>query len=453
VFHDPDLMPFQPRRYPSLAAMLTNYLENFPPASYTEGFSSLSGLASLLAPTVFLTDPELIEDVLVKRADLFVRDRFSSRAMRSILDPSSMFLSEGADWRWQRRAVAPAFRYENLLALTPVFVQCANAQLDEWRRARRDEAVDVTKAMTRTTIHVIQTAVLGAPDVLAREDFLEALKTGFEGLPWQEVLAFLRLPSYFPHPGAGGARSAVAFLMAEMKRAVAARRAAAPSDRKDILGLLLSARDAETGRVMNDVELTSNLYTFIAAGHETTAMALSWALWLLAKDQASQDRLREEAIRIAGDRDMTADDVEALVFTRQTLQETMRLYPPVTFIGRQALEDTTIGPHAISRKAQILVPLWSLHRNSRLWEDPMGFDPDRFAPEKTKARHAFAYLPFGGGPRICIGMNFALLEMTAILATLVRAFRFREAPGFRPRLAPNITLRPDPGLSLLIEPA
>jgi cytochrome P450 len=453
VFHDPDLMPFQPRKYPSLGAMLRNYLENFPPASYTEGYCELGGLASIIAPTVFLTDPELIEDILVKRADIFVRDQFSSRAMRSILDQRGMFLSEGADWRWQRRAVSPAFRYENLLTLVPIFVQCANAQVEEWRRSNLGTAQDVTKAMTRTTIHVIQKAVLGDPDMLEREAFLEALKTGFEGLPWQELLAFLRAPSFFPSPRSHEAKIAVRFLMAEMAKAIATRRVAAPGDRNDILALLLSARDPETGRVMNDAELTSNLYTLIAAGHETTAMALGWALWLLAKDQSSQDRLREEAVRVAAARDFTAKDVEALVFTKQVIQETMRLFPPVTFIGRQALEDTKIGPHAVSKKAQILVPVWSLHRNTRLWEDPMAFDPNRFTPEKAKVRHSFAFIPFGAGPRICIGMNFALLEMSAILATLVREFRFKEAQGFHPKLAPNITLRPDSGLLLLIEAA
>jgi cytochrome P450 len=431
--------------------MLSNYLENFPPASYTEGYSTLAGLASIFLPTVFLTDPELIEDVLVKRADLFVRDQFSSRAMSSILDRRSMFLAEGADWRWQRRAIAPAFRYENLLALVPVFVQCAKTQIDEWRQSCSSGAVDITKAMTRTTFDVIQHAVLGDVKALEREAFIDALRVGFEGLPWQEVLAFLHLPPSLPHPGFYKARAAIHGLMDKLDKTISARRAA-PTDRRDILGLLLSARDPETGRVMNDAELASNLYTFIAAGHETTAMALSWTLWLLAKDQASQDRVREEALRVAGARDMNGGDVEALTFTKQVSQEAMRLFPPVTIVGRQAREDTTIGPYAVSRRSQIIIPVWSLHRNERLWDDPMGFDPDRFSPEKVKARHPFAYLPFGGGPRICIGMNFAMLEMGAILATLVRDFRFKEAPGYHPKLAPNITLRPDVGPYLIVEP-
>lgn len=451
MFHDPDLMPFHPRRQPSLRAMLSNYMENFPPASYTEGYSTLAGIASIFLPTVFLTDPELIEDVLVKRADLFVRDQFSSRAMSSILDRRSMFLAEGADWRWQRRAMAPAFRYENLLALVPHFVQCAKIQIEEWRQSCSSDAVDITKAMTRTTFDVIQHAVFGDARALDRETYIDELRVGFEGLPWQEVLAYLRIPASFPHPGYYKARAAIRGLMDRLDKTISARRTA-PTDRRDILGLLLSARDPETGRVMNDAELASNLYTFIAAGHETTAMALSWTLWLLAKDQASQDRVREEVLSVAGARDINGGDIEALAFTKQVAQESMRLFPPVAIVGRQAREDTTIGPYAVSRRSQIIIPVWSLHRNNKLWDDPMGFDPDRFAPERVKARHPFAYLPFGGGPRICIGMYFAMLEMSAILATLVRDFRFKTAPGFQLKLAPNITLRPDVGPYLMVEP-
>lgn len=451
MFHDADLMPFRPRRRPSLRAMLTNYMENFPPESYTEGYSTLTGIASIFVPTVFLTDPELIEDVLVKRADLFVRDQFSSRAMSSILDRRSMFLAEGADWRWQRRAVAPAFRYENLLALVPNFVQCAKTQIEEWRQSCSGGAVDITKAMTQTTFDVIQHAVLGDAKALERETFIDALRVGFEGLPWQEVLAYLRIPASFPHPGYRKARAAIYGLKDKLDKTISARRAA-PTDRRDILGLLLSARDPETGRVMNDAELASNLYTFIAAGHETTAMTLSWTLWLLAKDQASQDRVREEALSVAGARDIDGGDIEALAFTKQVAQEAMRLFPPVTIVGRQAREDTTIGTYAVSRKSQIVIPVWSLHRNKRLWDDPMGFDPDRFAPERVKARSPFAYLPFGGGPRICVGMYFAMLEMSVILATLVRDFRFKATPGLPLKLAPNITLRPDVGPYLMVEP-
>ncbi|PWB82294.1 MAG: cytochrome P450 [Methylocystaceae bacterium] len=450
MFRDPDFTPFQPAERPSYATAVRNYLQNWPPASYREGFSTLPGVWKSSAPTVFLTDPELIQEVLVDRAEHFTRARISARAFSALMDPASLFLAEGADWRWQRRAAAPAFRHETLLALVPIFAECAEAQAREWRSAAGGEAVDVHEAMTRTTLAVICQAVLGDPAALDREAFLASLTAAFGGFSWQALIAAFGLPRWTPHPGYFEMRAAVARLNAEAAKVIAARRAAG-STRRDVLGLLLSARDPETGRVMTDRELASNLFTFIAAGHETAAIGLAWTLWLLAKDQATQERVREEVVRIAGARDIGPEDVDALVFTRQVVQESLRLFPPAPTVTRQAKEDTRIGPHPISRKSSVFVAIWSLHRNERLWDEPAAFDPDRFAPEKAKARHRFAYLPFGGGPRVCIGMSFAMLEITTILATLARDFRFTTVPGFRPEVAPNITLRPKGGLPLRVE--
>jgi cytochrome P450 len=202
---------------------------------------------------------------------------------------------------------------------------------------------------------------------------------------------------------------------------------------------------------MSDSELTGNLYSFLIAGHETSAVALGWSLWLLAKDQASQDRLREEVAQIASAREIGPEEVEKLTFTRQVIQEAMRLFPPAAAIVRQPREDTTLGPYKVSKREPIYVAIWCLHRHEKLWEEPNAFDPGRFAPEKVKARHRYAYLPFGAGSRICIGMGFAMLEMTAILATLVRDFRFKTAPRHRMELDISFTTRPKGGLPLLIE--
>ncbi len=229
-----------------------------------------------------------------------------------------------------------------------------------------------------------------------------------------------------------------------------ARRSSA-THHNDVLDLLIAARDPETGRALNDEELTGNLFTFVAAGHETAAMALAWAFWLLAKDQTSQERVRDEVIRVAGACDIYAERVERLTFTRQVIQEAMRLFPPAPAISRQVREDVTLGTHRISKHAQIVIPIWSLHRNEQLWDDPHGFDPERFSAEEAKARHRCSYLPFGGGPRICVGMSFAMLEIVTILATLVREFRFHPAPGFRPQLFASVSLRPKSGLPLQIE--
>jgi cytochrome P450 len=161
--------------------------------------------------------------------------------------------------------------------------------------------------------------------------------------------------------------------------------------------------------------------------------------------------LREEVAQTAGAREIGPGEVEKLAFTRQVIQESMRLFPPAAMIGRQPREDTTLGRYKVSKREPIYVAIWCLHRHEKLWEEPNAFDPNRFAPEKVKARHRCAYLPFGAGPRICIGTGFATLEMTAILATLIRDFRFKTVPGHRMELDTSFTTRPKGGLPLLIE--
>lgn len=451
MFHDPDFLPFTPRETPSFRASAHNFLENYPPAAYREDFISLGGLWPFVPKTHYLMNPEWIEDLLVARADDFRRDFLTVRTMSGPINRESLFFVEGSDWKWQRRAVAPAFRHENLLALVPTFAECANAQACEWREASA-EPIDVMRAMSNTTFAVIERAVLGAPADFDRDKFLAALTPALASMGWRRLVALFGLPpNWMPHPGFFKARAGAAYLRAETAKLLEQRRAAR-SERRDIAALLLSAKDPESGRVMTDDELIANLYGFLIAGHETSAVALGWSLWLLAKDQASQQRVRDEVARVVGDDDIGPDTVEQLAFTRQVLQEAMRLFPPAAAIGRQPREDTTLGRHKIPKNEPVYVLLWCLHRHEKLWDEPHGFDPDRFAPEQVKARHRYAYLPFGAGPRICVGMGFALLEMATILATLVRAFRFETVPGHRLELAPTFTTRPKGGLPLLIRP-
>ncbi len=450
MFHDPDFTPFQPRNKPSLRANLRNFLENLPPTAYREGFSALPGLWPLVPKSIFLTDPECIEEMLVARAEFFSRDTMTVRSLSAPVSRESLFFAEDANWKWQRRAVAPAFRHDNLLAMVPTFSRCASAQAATWRNSPDTAPIDAIDAMSRTTFAVIQRTALGEAASVDREKFLKQLRLALASVPWRRTIALFNLPDWTPHPGYFKAHAATAYLYDETMKAVAARRATG-SNQRDILGLLMSARDPEAGRAMSDSELSANLYFFLIAGHETSAVALGWSLWLLAKDQASQDRLREEVAQTAGGREIGLGEVEQLAFTRQVIQESMRLFPPAAMIGRQPREDTTLGPYRVSKRELIYVAIWCLHRHEKLWEEPNAFDPDRFAPEKVKTRHRCAYLPFGAGPRICIGMGFAMLEMTAILASLIRDFRFKTAPGHRMELDMSFTTRPKGGLPLLIE--
>jgi cytochrome P450 len=219
----------------------------------------------------------------------------------------------------------------------------------------------------------------------------------------------------------------------------------------DILTRLLSARDSDTGQPMPDTMMVDNLTTFLEAGHQTTAQALSWALYLLSRAPAWQDALRAEAFAAAGSAAIDGIHIGELPLTLRVFKETMRLYPPVPAIVRIANEPGTLGEEAIPKGSLIIIPVFALHRHRVLWDDPNRFDPDRFLPEREDARPRAQYIPFGFGLRTCIGMPFAYIEAVAILATLLRRFRFRWDGSHLPDPISQITLHPKGGMPLLVE--
>jgi cytochrome P450 len=303
--------------------------------------------------------------------------------------------------------------------------------------------------MTRTTFEIIVEAMLGGSASLDAERYSRALTDNFNAIPWHIIYDMFSIPDWMPYPHRRRAIQSRDFLHRDIRRIVESRRST-QSSQPDLLNLLLAARDHETGRSMSDNEVVTNLLTFITAGHETTAVALTWTLWLLAKDQATQQRVFDEARAVTGDQLIDATHVEGLSFCRQVIQEAMRLFPPAPGIARIAKEAVEIGGMQIPAHARVHIPVFALHRNIGIWDNPNAFDPDRFTADRVKARSRYAFLPFGGGPRVCIGAGFAMIESAIILATLVRAFYFQPVPGHRPKPAAKITLRPSGGMPLLI---
>lgn len=448
MFADPDFIPFEPPLRPlglrRLPTVFRNYIEAIPRAAYEEEISSLG---TDRRDVVLICKPDLIAEVLVEKPDAFGRDPVTRRAFAPTIG-NSIFLAEGADWRWQRRAVAPIFRQESLLSFVPIFAAMARRQVERWR-ADRIRPVDAAAAMTRTTFDIIVEAMLGGSASLDAEGFGGALRQSFNTIPWHILYVLFSLPEWMPYPHHRRALRARDFLRRDILRIVETRRRTA-SVRSDLLDSLLSARDPETGRSMSDAEAVNNLLTFIIAGHETTAVALSWTLWLLAKDQASQRRVFEEVVAVAGNDAIAAPHIEALSFCRHVIQEAMRLFPPAPGIGRQARTAMELGGIKLDAGARVHIPIFALHRNARLWDSPNSFAPERFTPDQVKARSRYAFLPFGGGPRICIGAGFAMIEAAVILATLVRAFRFAPLAGHKPKPVARVTLRPSGGMPLHI---
>jgi len=450
---DPDFVPFEPPPQPlglrGLPTLWRNYIETIPRAAYEQG---ITRIRTPYSDALLVCEPDVIGEILVDKADAFLRDPATRRSFKPTVGDNSIFVAEGAEWRWQRRAVAPLFRHDTILSFVPTFAAMSERQIERWRSADLTRPVDAAAAMTRTTFDIIVESMLGGSASLDADHYSRALTTNFETIPWHLIYTMFAVPEWVPFPNRSRAMAERDFLHRDMRRLIAERRAAEPAAQPDLLDLLLSARDAETGRSMNDGEVVNNLLTFIAAGHETTAVALTWTLWLLAKDQTVQQRLYDEVTALAGDGPIAAAHVEGLIYCRQVINEAMRLFPPAPGIGRVPAAPMTLGGERVSERTRIHIPIFALHRNLRLWQNPAAFDPERFTADETKKRSRFAFLPFGGGPRICIGASFAMTEAAVILAAVVRAFRLQPVPGHKPKPVARVTLRPAGGMPLFVSP-
>jgi cytochrome P450 len=450
VYSDPDFVPFEPPERPlgllGLRTLLRNYVETIPRFAYEQSVTRIRGR---LSDFLIVSDPNIIQEILVDKAEAFGRDPATRRSFAPVIGDTSLFLAEGADWRWQRRAVAPIFRHETLLSFVPIFATMAQCEVKRWCAVQCAAPIDAAAAMTRTTFEIIVEAMLGGSTSLDAEYYGRSIANNFDAIPWHIIYDMFSIPNWMPYPHRRRAMQSRDFLHRDIRRIVESRRTT-QSSQPDLLNLLLTVRDHETGRTMSDDEIVANLLTFIIAGHETTAVALTWTLWLLAKDQTTQQRVFEEVKTVAGDQMIDATHVEGLSFCRQVIQEAMRLFPPAPGIARIAKEAMEIGGLQIPARTRIHIPVFALHRHVRLWDNPNAFDPDRFAADRVRTRSRFAFLPFGGGPRVCIGAGFAMIEAAVILATVVRAFSFQTLPGHRPKLVAKVTLRPTGGLPLLI---
>jgi cytochrome P450 len=395
-----------------------------------------------------------------------VEDYPKSDVTKLILSPAigdSLFIAEGAHWHWQRRAAAPAFSLRNVQNLAPVMTAAAERaaeRLDRIAAAGGGRAANLFDEMVTATFEVISDVTFsgeeGGRNAFDRDGVHKAIDAYIGQTAKVSILDVIGAPTWVPRPS----RLVSARALTDMKRvadaAIEARRAAGPRPVPDLLDLLLDGEDPETKRRMDTAELRDNLLTFIVAGHETTALSLAWSLYLCAFDPAVQDRARAEARAALSDgaggmRAATVADLPQLPYVRRIVDEALRLYPPAAFLSRTAQRPDRLCGREVRPGDTVMLPIYALHRNHLLWRDPDRFDPDRFADPKAIDR--FAYLPFGDGPRICIGASFALQEAVIVLATLLARFRFARVPGRDPRPVLILTLRPEGGVWLTVERA
>ena len=392
-------------------------------------------------------DPDAIRRVLLERVEDYPKSLVTKNLLRPAIG-ESLFIAEGAHWRWQRRAAAPVFSHRNVTNLTPVMSAAAEAACARVADAG-PRAINMADEMVRATFDVISDVTFSGDEGFDRAAIHRAIDAYIAEAGKISLFDMLGLPDWIPRPG----RMVSGQALKEMKRvadaSIEGRRQGGSRAVPDLLDLLLAGEDPETKRQMNTGELRDNLLTFIVAGHETTALTLGWALYLMGFDQAAQDRARAEAQAAFGRGTATAAHLEQLPFLRQIVEETLRLYPPAAILSRTAQKADTLGGRDVYPGDTVMIPIYALHRNQLLWQDPDQFRPARF--EDRKAIQRYAYLPFGDGPRICIGASFALQEAVIILATLLARYRFTPVPGHTPKPVMILTLRPEGGVWLQAE--
>ena len=393
-------------------------------------------------------DPASIRRILLENLDNYPKSIVTKNLLRPAIG-ESLFIAEGAHWRWQRRAAAPVFSHRNVMNLAPIMAAAAERSCA--RIAAASGAVDMADDMVRTTFDVISEVTFSGDGAFDADAVHKSIDAYIEAAGKISLFDILGFPGWIPRPGRMFSGPAVKQMKQVADEAVEARRARGPQPGvPDLLDLLLAGEDPETKRRMNTAELRDNLLTFIVAGHETTALTMAWSLYLCAFDQEVQDRARAEVQSVLKGRTANGEDVSRLPFIRMIADEALRLYPPAAMLSRTALKHDSLCEREIRAGDTVIVPIYALHRNRLLWPDPDAFQPRRFADRKAIKR--YAYLPFGDGPRICIGASFALQEVVIILATLLANFRFTPVKGRDPDPVMIITLRPKGGVWLEAEP-
>lgn len=392
-----------------------------------------------------LSRPDDIRDVLVTHHRAFHKSRGLERA--KLLLGNGLLTSEGEFHLRQRRLAQPAFHRQRIAQYAETMVAYAARARERWRDG---ETRDLARDMNALTLAIVGKTLFDADVEAEAKEIGQALTDSLELfrialLPFSELFDWLmvrRLTRF---------RRARERLDATIYRMIAERRASG-EDRGDLLSMLLAAHDTEgDDSRMTDEQLRDEVMTLFLAGHETTANALTWTWYLLSQHAEAERAMHAEIDNVLGDRLPTMDDVPRLCYTRMVLAESMRLYPPAWIIGRKAIDDYTVGGYQVPVGSVLFMSQYVVHRDARWYPEPERFDPLRWTPEAQAARPKFSYFPFGGGPRQCIGEQFAWTEGVLLLATLAQRWRFRLVPHHPVALQPLITLRPKYGMRMTIE--
>lgn len=389
--------------------------------------------------------PELVQEVLVTKHKMFRKDR-GIQTLRSFLG-NGLLTSEGEFHLRQRRLIQPAFHKERVHQYGLDMVRCARELMDTWADGQR---VDINVEMMKATLRVIGKSMFNAEVKEDAETVASALEVIFKYNEWYALPALAWVFERTPCEASRRCKQAMADLDRTIYRIIEEHRQEG-AEQGSLLGLLLHAQHEDDGTTMSDVQMRDEALTLFLAGHETTAIALTWTWYLLSHHPEVEARLHQELDAVLGARDPGPEDYGRLDYTRRVFTEAMRLYPPAYGFGREASEDTQVGPYRVRKGDIVGLSPYLTQRDARLYPEPERYDPDRWLPENSEGRHKFAYFPFGGGTRKCIGEPFAWMEGVLMLATIARDWRVRVPLDHVPGFDPKVTLRPRRGMPAVLE--
>jgi cytochrome P450 len=390
----------------------------------------------------FLNDPELIEAVLVRNYQNFLKDHVVRKSRWFFGD--GLLTNEGESWLRQRRLAQPAFHRERIAGYAKIMTDYAERMLTSWTSG---ETRDIHQEMMQLTLKIVVRALFNV-----ESEEIGHISAAMDVLMRNSVGIRLLLPPaarFLPTPAMIEFRRSVRRLDEIVYRIIDERRRN-ETDTGDLLSMLMQARD-EDGSRMSDKQLRDEVMTFLLAGHETTALAVSWSWHLLAQSPEAEQQLHAELDRVLAGRTPEFSDLRSLSYAERVIKESMRLYPPAWSLARTVVKELEIAGYRIPAGANVVMSTWIMHRDPRYFPHPTKFDPDRWLSEKSQKLPRFAYFPFGGGPRQCIGNSFAMMEATLLLATIAQRFQFRAVPGHLVVPVPSFTLRPKYGIKMILE--
>lgn len=421
----------------TLALARDNMVAAWPKSFYRREFIA----ENILGRTLFVVNsPAGVQRVFVTNAANYRKSPTNTATLKPLLG-QGLFVSEGELWTRQRKVMSPATGSNRLAPYAEVIRECGEETLRDWQQRAAPFTVDVNEPFTLMTAEIISRIMFGYRLGADGWQLYEAFKEYQASAGRVHIAEMLGFPAWMPRPGMFAGRRAVAKFDTVLYKIISAARARGQPERDDLLKMLLTYRD-EQGRPMAPNLVRDEVASIFLAGHETTAITLAWAFYLIDQHRDVEARLHDELARVLGGRTPGIDDMEQLPYCRAVIDETLRLFPPVHVFSRQALGEDEVCGHRIPKNSFIIVSSWLLHRHKLWWEQPEEFKPERFLPEHAAKINRFAYIPFGTGPRVCLGKHLGLLEATMLFAMVAQRFQLRLKPGHKVEPLGRMTLRP-----------